>query len=151
MIYMIEVKMTYTHDSLLWSDILFTHYHFSMYCVPVCLCMCVLYLVNHRFLKLWVSLEKNCGMWYDLLNFPTNEMVYLLLESRTCMPVQGLFTETLIDFDVCLSVCLFFYDVCFVLLMISCLLLRIDGTSEGIWRNLSLSPIFGTFIAFFRL
>lgn len=48
------------------------------------------------------------------------------------MPVQGLFTETLIDFDVCLSVCLFFYDVCFVLLMISCLLLRIDGTSEGI-------------------
>ena len=118
---MIEVKMTYIHDSLLWSDILFTHYHFSMYYIPVCLCMCVLYLVNHIFLKLWVSLEKNCGMWYDLLNFPTNEMVYLLLESRTCMPVQGLFTETLIDFD-----------VCFVLLMISCLLLRIDGTSEGI-------------------
>lgn len=69
-----------------------------------------------------------------MLNFTANEMVYLLLESRTC--IQS--SSVLVDFD-----------VFFVLLMMSCILLTIDGPSEAIYVISVSAHIFGTFIAFF--
>ena len=64
-------------------------------------------------------------------------MVYLLLESKACMPVQASLQKSLID-----------CDVCFVFLMVSCILLRIDGTSEAICVISVSAPYLGHSVPF---